>query len=62
MENLLSQGVATTSDELSENAFVYKLFSNPTLLETLKRIENVEIFKTLETFCRAEVKVCIFYY
>ena len=62
MENQLSQIIATTSDELSENAFVYKLFSNPTLLETLKRIENVEIFKTLEPFCSDELQVCIFYY
>ena len=60
MENQLSQGSSTISDELSDNVLVYKLFSNPTLLETLKRIENVEIFKTLEPFCSDEVKVCIF--
>ena len=60
MGNLLCQRVATTSDETSDNVLVYKLFSNPTLLETLKRIENVEIFKTLEPFCLDDVQVCIF--
>ena len=62
MENQLSQGVATISDETFDNVFVYKLFSNPTLLESVKKIQNVEIFTTLEPFCVDELQVCIVYY
>ena len=62
MENQLSQVIATTSDKISDNVFVYKLFSNPALLESLKQIENIEVFTALETFYNDEVKVCIFYY
>ena len=62
MENQLNQGIATISDEISDNVFVYKLFSNPALLESLKQIENIEIFTTLEPFCVDELQVCIFFY
>ena len=62
MENQLSQVTAIISDEISDNVFVYKLFSNPTLLETLKRIENIKVFTTLEPFCVDELQVSIFYY
>ena len=60
MENQLNQGIATISDEIPDNVFVYKLFSNPTLLESLKQIENIEFFTTLEPFCVDELQVCIF--
>ena len=60
MENQLSQIIATIYDEISDNLFIYKLFSNPILLETLKRIESVEVFTTLEPFCVDELQVCIF--
>ena len=62
MDNQLSQIIATISDEISDSVFVYKLFSNPTLLESLKRIENVEVFTALEPFCFDELQVCIFYF
>ena len=58
MENQLSQVIATTSDEISDNVLVYKLFSNSTLLESLKLIENIEVFTTLKLFCTYEIKVC----
>ena len=60
MENQMT--ISTFSDELFDDVIIYKLFSNPDLFETLKQIENVEIFKTLESFCPDDVKVCIFYY
>ena len=62
MENQLSQIIATIYNEISDNVFVYKLFSNPTLLESLKRIENNEVFTTLEPFCVDELQVCISFY
>ena len=52
--------ISTISDELYDDVMIYKLFSNPTLLETLKRIENVEVFTTLEPFCVDELQVCFF--
>ena len=62
MENQLNQETATIFDEIADNVFVYKLFSNPTLLETLKQTENVEVFTTLEPFFVDEIKVCVFYH
>ena len=62
MENQLNQEIATTSDKISDNVFVYKLFSNPALLESLKQIENIEVFTVLKLFCTDQIKVCIFYY
>ena len=56
------QIIAIISDETFDHVFVYKLYSNPTLLESLKRIENIEIFTTLERFCVDELQVSIFYY
>ena len=58
MENQLSQEIAIISDETFDNVFVYKLYSNPTLLESLKLIENIEVFTTLKLFCTYEIKVC----
>ena len=62
MENQLNQEISTISDEIADSVFVYKLFSNPTLLETLKQTENVEVFTTLEPFFVDEIKVCVFYH
>ena len=62
MENQLSQEIAIISDETFDHVFVYKLYSNPTLLESLKRIENIEVFTALEPYYSDEIKVCIFYY
>ena len=56
MENQMI--IATISDEISDSVFVYKLFSNPTLLETLKkRIEDIEVYTTLKPFCVDKLKV-----
>ena len=62
MENQLNQEIVTISDEIADNVLVYKLFSNPFLLETLKQTENVEVFTTLEPFFVDEIKVCVFYH
>ena len=59
MEN--QKTISTISDRLCDDAIIYKLFSNPTLFETLKQIENVEIFTALEFFCTDKLKVCIFF-
>ena len=60
MENQMT--VSTITDELYDDVIIYKLFSNSILLETLKQIENNEVFTTLEPFCVDELQVCIFYY
>ena len=49
-------------DVKSDDVIIYKLFSNPTLLETLKQIESIEVFKNLESFCTDELQVCKFYF
>ena len=55
--------ILTISDELHDDVIIYKLFNNPTLLETLKRFENIEIIIAVEPFCFGELKVCkIFYF
>ena len=59
MENKLSR---KRDDVNSNDVIIYELFSNPTLLESLKRIENIEVFKNLESFCTDELKVCKFYF
>ena len=51
--------ISTISDKLCDDVIIYKLFSNPTLFETLKQIENVEVFTALECFCTDKLKVCI---
>ena len=58
MEN--QKTISTISDRLCDDAIIYKLFSNPTLFETLKQIENVEVFTALEFFCTDELKVFFF--
>ena len=59
MEN---QTISTMYDEISDNVFIYKLYSNPNVLESLKQVENDEIFTTLKPFCVDELQVCIFHY
>ena len=60
MENQMT--ISTICDEFYDDVIIYKLFNNPTLLESLKRIESVKLFKTLKPFCSNELKVCILYY
>ena len=57
MENQMT--VSTISDELYDDVVIYKLFSNPNLFESLKQIENNEIFTALKSFCVDELQVCI---
>ena len=57
MENQMT--ISTIFDELYDDVVIYKLYSNPILLETLKQIENVEIFTAVEEFYFDELKVCI---
>ena len=59
MENQMT--ILTISDELYDDVVIYKLFSNPILLETLKEIENVEIFTAVEEFYFDDLKVCIYF-
>ena len=60
MENQMT--IETISDEVYDDVIVYKLFSNPTLLESLKNIENNEVFTAIEEFFTNELKVCKFYF
>ena len=60
MENQMT--ILTISDELYDDVVIYKLFSNPILLETLKEIENVEIFTAVEEFYFDDLKVCIYFF
>ena len=46
------------SDEDYDRVFVYKLYNNPMLLESLKSIESSEVFTPLEDLCTDELKVC----
>ena len=60
MESQLSSIISNIYDEASDSLFVYKLFNNPSLLESLINIGTSEIFTTLEPFCNDELQVCIF--
>ena len=60
MENQMT--ILTISDELYDDVVIYKLFSNPILLETLKEIENVGIFTAVEDFYFDNLKVCIYFF
>ena len=59
MENQMT--ISTISDELYDDVVIYKLYSNPILLETLKQIENVEIFTAVEEFYFDDLKVCLYF-
>ena len=61
MENKMSQAFSTISDEVYDDLFIYKVFSSPSLLESLKRIERFEIVSALEEFCIDKLKVCIIF-
>ena len=56
--NTLIETISTISDEDFDRVFVYKLYNNPKLLESLKRIESYEVFTPLEDLCTDELKVC----
>ena len=60
MENQMT--ISNVSDELYDDVFIYKLFSNSTLLKSLKKIKYLEVFTTLKPFCTDELKVCIILY
>ena len=62
MENKMSQAFSTISEEVYDDLFIYKVFSNSSLLESLKSIEIPEVFTALETFCIDELKVCIIFF
>ena len=57
MDNKMT--IATISDEVFDDVFVYKLYSNPTLLESLKQIERPEIFTAVYIY---KLKVFAFLY
>ena len=52
--------ISTISDETYDGVFIYKLFSNPVLLESLKQIERPELFTAIEEFFTYDLKVCTF--
>ena len=54
--------IETISDQHYDDVTIFKLFSNPTLLESLKQIENIEVFTAVEEFYVDKLKVCTFYY
>ena len=54
--------IATISDEVYDDVIIYKLFGKPTLLESLKQVENVEVFTAIEEFYTNELKACKFFY
>ena len=60
MDNQMT--IDTISDKVYDDVVIYKLFSNPTLLESLKKIENVEVFTAIKEIYINKLKVCIFYY
>ena len=51
---------STISDKLYDDVFIYKLFSNSYLLESLKKIEKSEVFTAIEEFYVDVLKVCKF--
>ena len=54
--------VSNAPDKLYDDVFTYKLKSEPSLLESLKQIDNLDVFTPLEHFCADEHKVCKFRY
>ena len=57
MENQMT--ISTISDEVYDDVFIYKLFSNKTLLESLKQVGRPEVFTAVYVY---KLKVCAFYY
>ena len=53
--------IETISDQHYDDVIIFKLFSKPTLLKSLKRIENIEVFTAIEEFYVDELKVCTLY-
>ena len=54
--------VSTISDELYDDIIINKLFSNPTLLEILKRIERPKVFTAIKEFYVDNLKVRTVFY
>ena len=55
MDNQMT--ISTISDALYDDIIIYKLFNNPTLLESLKRIERPKVFTAIEEFYVDNLKV-----
>ena len=49
--------IETISDQHYDDVIIYKLFRNPTLLESLKQMENIEVFTAIEEFYVDDLKV-----
>ena len=58
MGNQMNRTISTISDEVYDDLFIYKMFRNSTLLESLKLIEGPEVFTGLKKFCTNELEVC----
>ena len=51
----------TTTNELHDKVFIFKVFNNPGLLESLKSINQHQVYLDLKNFCSEEIKVYVFY-
>ena len=49
--------ISTISDELYDDVIIYKLYSNPTLFESFKRIERPKVFTAIEELYVDNLKV-----
>ena len=58
----MSQTATTNSDELHDKVFIFKVFNNPGLLESLKSINQHQVYLDLKNFCSEEIKVFCFLY
>ena len=56
MENQMT--ISTISDEFYDDVIIYKLYSNPTLMEGFKKIERQKVFTAIEEFFDDDLKVC----
>ena len=45
-----------------DKVFIFKVFNNPGLLETLKSIKQHQVYFDLKNFCTEEIKVCYLFY
>ena len=50
--------ISTISDEFYDDVIIYKLYSNPTLMEGFKKIERQKVFTAIEEFFDDDLKVC----
>ena len=57
MQNQISPATLTTSDELHDKCFIFKILEDPSLQERLKHVEKFEVFTPLKEFCKDQLKV-----